>query len=213
MPERLTDEYLEEVRLRKNRYMGQWCGSEGSIAADCHRLLQERETLLKEIADMQNIMDMQPKVAEAALDVGPVTTTSTEEIPVDWILRGERALKEKQREPERRPLGTGVMNAQPDNLRPGSREFLDVLDEIKRLHLAKTLDYGEDEDALANIRNGAEVVNIEPWKACLIRMADKMQRLKAFCHNGRVEFDGIEDTLKDIAAYSVISLVLHREAP
>jgi hypothetical protein len=42
-------------------------------------------------------------------------------------------------------------------------------------------------------------------------MADKMQRLKAFCHNGRVEFDGIEDTLKDIAAYSVISLVLHRE--
>lgn len=114
MPERLTDAYLEEVRLRKNRYMGQWCGSEGSIAADCHRLLQERETLLKEIADMQNIMDMQPKVAEAALDIGPVTTTSTEEIPVDWILRGERALKEKQREPERRPLGTGVMNAARD---------------------------------------------------------------------------------------------------
>jgi len=107
-----------------------------------------------------------------------------------------------------RQLGDGVMR---EGLRPGSREFLSVLDEIKQLHLAKTLDYGEDEDALANIRNGAEVVNIEPWKACLIRMADKMQRLKAFCHNGRVEFDGIEDTLKDIAAYSVIGLVLRRE--
>ena len=98
-----------------------------------------------------------------------------------------------------------------DTLRPGSREFVDVLDEIRLLHLRKTLDYGETEDALANIRNGAEVVNVEPWKACLIRMADKMQRLKAACHNGRVEFDGIEDTLLDLAAYSCIALVLHRE--
>lgn len=107
-----------------------------------------------------------------------------------------------------RHLGDGVMR---DQLRPGSREFLDVLEEIRTLHLRKTLDYGETEDALANIRNGAEVVNIDPWKACLIRMADKMQRLKAACHNGRVEFDGVEDTLMDLAAYSVISLVLYRE--
>lgn len=98
-----------------------------------------------------------------------------------------------------------------DSLRPGSREFVDVLEEIRTLHMRKTLDYGESEDALANIRNGAEVVNIEPWKACLIRMADKMQRLKAACHNGRVEFDGIEDTLLDLAAYAAIALVLHRE--
>lgn len=206
---RLTDEYLEEIRKRKNRHMGQWTGTAGSLAADCHRLLLERETLLKEIDDMHHVMDMQPKIAEAALDVGPVATTSTEEIPVDWILRGERELKNAE-EPERRPLGSSLLV--DDGLRPGSREFIAVLDEIKRLHLAKTLDYGEDEDALANIRNGAEVVNIEPWKACLIRMADKMQRLKAYCHNGRVEFDGLEDTLKDIAAYSVIAEVLRRES-
>lgn len=189
--------------------MGQWTGTAGSLAADCHRLLMEREALLKEIRDMHDVMDMQPKIADAALDVGPVITTSTEDISEDWILRGERELKNSP-EPMRRPLGASVIG--DDGLRPGSREFIAVLDEIKRLHLAKTLDYGEDEDALANIRNGAEVVNIAPWKACLIRMADKMQRLKAYCHNGRVEFDGIEDTLKDIAAYSVISLVLHRES-
>lgn len=98
-----------------------------------------------------------------------------------------------------------------NNLRPGSREFIDVLEEIRTLHLRKTLDYGEQQDALANIRNGAEVVNLDAWKACLIRMADKMQRLKAACHNGRVEFDGIEDTLLDLAAYSCIALVLYRE--
>jgi hypothetical protein len=210
---RLTDEYLEEVRQRKNRYMGQWTGTAGSLAADCHRLLLERETLLREIRDMQDVMDMQPKIAEASLEIGPVTTTSTEDIPADWILRGERELKAARRpEPVRRPLGAGVMNAPAEGLRDGSRKFIDVLDELKRLHLAKTLDYGEDEDALANIRNGADVVAIEPWKACLIRMADKMQRLKSYCHNGRVEFDGVEDTLLDIAAYAVISLVLHRES-
>lgn len=160
---------------------------------------------------MKAEMDMMPRSAHAALEVGPVETTSTDDIPVDWILRGEQALKAvRHEEPVRRPLGASVI--EDDGLRPGSREFIAVLDEIKRLHLAKTLDYGEDEDALANIRNGAEVVNIDAWKACLIRMADKMQRLKAYCHNGRVEFDGVEDTLKDIAAYSVISLVLHREA-
>ena len=107
-----------------------------------------------------------------------------------------------------RLTGDGILR---DTMRPGSREFCDVLDEIRALHLRKTLDYGEQADALANIRNGADVVNIEPWKACLIRMADKMQRLKAACHNGRVEFDGVEDTLLDLAAYSCIALVLHRE--
>ena len=208
---RLTEEYLEEIRRRKNRYMGQWTGTNGAMAADCHRLLTERETLLKEIKDMQDELDTLPRAAHAALDLGPTDTTTTEEIPVDWILRGERALRdERPEEPVRRPLGASVI--EDDGLRPGSREFIAVLDEIKSLHLAKTLDYGEDEDALANIRNGAAVVNIEPWKACLIRMADKMQRLKSYCHNGRIEFDGLEDTLKDLAAYSVISEVLRRES-
>jgi hypothetical protein len=210
MSERLTPEYLNEVRQRKNKYMGQWTGTAGSLAADCHRLLTERELLLKELREMQDELDTLPRAAHAALEVGPVGITSTDDIPVDWILRGERALKDgRHDEPERRPLGAAVIR--DDGLRPGSREFIDVLDELRELHLKKTRDYGEDQDALANIRNGADVVAIDAWKACLIRMADKMQRLKAACHNGRVEFDGIPDTLMDLAAYSVISLVLYRE--
>lgn len=96
-------------------------------------------------------------------------------------------------------------------LRPGSLEFLGVLDEIKELHLRKTLDYGDPSDALSNIRNGAALIGVEPWRACLIRVADKLQRLKSFCRRGVVEFDGIDDTFKDIAAYCVIALVLYRE--
>ena len=126
-----------------------------------------------------------------------------EPIPVDHILRGERELKSIV--DRARPVDAG-------GLRPGSGEFLAVLDEIRELHLKKTLDYGADDDALANIRSSAEVVNVPAWAGCMIRIADKMHRIKSFFRRGRVEFDGIDDTLLDIASYSVIALVLHRES-
>ena len=129
-------------------------------------------------------------------------------VPSDWILRGARELEAK-RAAEVAPVpGDELLKAH--DLRPGSREFVGVVDEICELHLRKTQDYGSAEDAFANIRFGAEVVGIEPWQACLIRICDKVQRLKAFCHNGRVEFDGIEDTLKDLASYAVIAEVERR---
>jgi hypothetical protein len=104
--------------------------------------------------------------------------------------------------------GDGVMR---EGLRPGSREFLDILDEIRTLHLRKTLDYGADEDALANIRNSADVINVPAYAGCVLRMSDKMHRLRSFFRRGEVEFDGVEDTLLDLAAYSIIALVLYRE--
>ena len=82
---RLTEEYLEEVRKRKNRYMGQWTGTNGAMGADCHRLLMERESLLKEIEDMKAEMDMLPRSAHAALEVGPTDTTTTEESILDSV--------------------------------------------------------------------------------------------------------------------------------
>lgn len=98
------------------------------------------------------------------------------------------------------------------NLRPGSAEFCAVLDEIEQLHLRKTLDYGCDEDALSNIRSSSDVINVSPWAGCVLRISDKMHRLRSYFRRGRVEFDGIEDTLLDIAAYAVIALVLYRES-
>ena len=95
--------------------------------------------------------------------------------------------------------------------RPGSREFVAVLEEIKSLHLRKTLDYGQDDDALSNIRSSADVVNVPPWAGCILRISDKMHRLRSFFRRGKTEFDGVEDTLLDIAAYAVIALVLYRE--
>ncbi len=177
---------MQDCQKRARKFIGQWSGSSGALAADVIRLLKEREQILS--------------------DITTKTTFDTTLDKSDFILNGEKKLKEETK----RFTGDGILNE--NTLREGSKTFIDVLDEIKQMHLLKTKDYGSAEDALKNIRDGADVVNIESWKACLIRMADKMTRLRNFCHNGKVEFDGLEDTLLDLAAYSVIALVLLREA-
>lgn len=98
-----------------------------------------------------------------------------------------------------------------EGLREGSQRFIAILREMEQMHLSKTLDYGDDGDALANIRGGADVINVPAWAAAVLRMSDKLQRLRAFFRRGRVEWDGIEDTLLDSACYAVIALVLYRE--
>lgn len=99
----------------------------------------------------------------------------------------------------------------PPGVRAESEAFLAVLREVWEMHLAKTADYGSDEDALANVRNGADVVNIEPWRACLVRIADKVTRLRTFCRTGRLVHEGVADTLLDLCAYAAIGLVLYRD--
>jgi hypothetical protein len=133
-----------------------------------------------------------------------------ETVPVDWILQGQ---KEMEAAPDDiRWTGDSILAKQSEDIRPGSREFLDVLDELRTLHLRKTMDYGVDEDALSNIRSSADVVNMPAWAGCILRISDKMHRLKAYFRRGKCEFDGVEDTLKDIACYAAIALVLHRES-
>lgn len=109
------------------------------------------------------------------------------------------------------PHESTEMRPQAQRLRPGSDRFFEVLEEIKSMHLRKTMDYGEDADALANVRQGADFVSIEPWRGCLVRMADKMQRLRTYCRTGRLVHEGVEDNLLDLAAYAAIALVLFRE--
>ena len=99
-----------------------------------------------------------------------------------------------------------------DAPRPGSGEFLAVLDEVAQLHRRKTLDYGTDQDALSNIRQSADVIGSPAWAGAILRISDKMHRLRSFFHRGAVEFDGVEDTLLDITAYAAIALVLYRES-
>jgi hypothetical protein len=53
MRDPLTPEYLEDCRRRANRYMGQWTGTAGSLAADVRRLMWEVERLQAELATLR----------------------------------------------------------------------------------------------------------------------------------------------------------------
>jgi hypothetical protein len=70
------------------------------------------------------------------------------------------------------------------------------------LHRSKSADYGSEADPLANIRQGADFVDIEPWRGCMVRIADKVQRLRTYCRTGTLVH----------AAYSLLAIVLFEES-
>jgi hypothetical protein len=149
---------------------------------------------------------VEARLAGGCCDGGRCHTTP-EELAAEWrkITQASAAKYHDER------LTGDSLLADQGEIRPGSREFLEVLDELRTLHLRKTMDYGVDEDALSNIRQSADVVNMPAWAGCILRISDKMHRLKAFFRRGTCEFDGVEDTLMDISCYAAIALVLYRE--
>lgn len=208
---RLPESYLIKAERRARRFAGAYTGTAGSLAADVLRLLKEREKLMSEITMEEANKELREAVknrlenggaAQASTDVSFSQNEKTDND--DFILKAQEQLR-KHRTP-----GDGIVNAPADELRPGSAEVLKVFEEAAQLHLRKTLDYGADENALRNIQEGADLINVESWRACLIRIADKMSRMRAFCRRGRVEFDGVEDNLIDIVSYAAICLAEFR---
>jgi hypothetical protein len=91
--------------------------------------------------------------------------------------------------------------------------FEGVLHELAEIHAAKNQDYAEPEDAFANFRLST-LAGIEPWVGAVVRMGDKYSRIAGFAKRGSlaVKEESIEDTLKDLAVYSLVALLLYREA-
>jgi hypothetical protein len=98
------------------------------------------------------------------------------------------------------------------DVHPTSRAFYELCDQLKETHRLKSSDYGSADDPLANIRNGAKFVGIEPWRAAMVRLSDKVTRLETYCRTGSLTFEGVEDTLVDLASYALLTLLTHREA-
>jgi len=190
-----------------------WTGSLGTLATDARRLVRHIQG-----RDMDYPSDHILR--------GEAELRRTQYLGDEMdILTEEDAADVKEETRKAADLGGGVVPAVDEvasrkaaalaggePIRPGTDAFLGVLQEIAALHIRKSKDYGVDEDALANIRAGGEAIGVDPWKGCVLRISDKMQRLKAFCRRGECEFDGVEDTLADIAAYAAIALVMYREA-
>lgn len=86
---------------------------------------------------------------------------------------------------------------------------LAIFEELKQLHIDKDADYGGG-DSLSNFRL-CEAFGVPAWKGSLIRMSDKFSRIVSLMKKGgmhSVNDEGLEDTLKDIAVYAIITLAL-----
>lgn len=89
--------------------------------------------------------------------------------------------------------------------------FWQVLAEIAAMHDKKQADYGRTDDPFANVR-ASEDFGIPGWVGCMTRANDKMRRLQKAARGGTLANESVEDSLLDLAVYSVIGLVLYREA-
>jgi len=94
----------------------------------------------------------------------------------------------------------------------GHPDFYKLLEELKEIHSNKNHDYSGEGDPFRNFKMSEEM-GISAWKGCLIRMGDKYSRLCSFAKKQeyKVKDESIEDTLKDLAIYSLICLILYRE--
>lgn len=93
---------------------------------------------------------------------------------------------------------------------PMSERFHQKLYELGELHDRKQEDYGSEEDPFANVRS-TEEFGIPGWVGGLVRLNDKVVRLKNMVRKGRLVNESAEDSMRDIAVYSVISLCLYEE--
>lgn len=102
------------------------------------------------------------------------------------------------------------------NLPPGmsahksSQKFYQIMGKLMALHAVKQADYGSKEDPFANVRASREF-GVPPWLGAIIRLNDKVNRLKSFALKGALKNETVIDSMDDIAVYAVIAHVLFEE--
>jgi hypothetical protein len=98
-----------------------------------------------------------------------------------------------------------------DNHNQGSPRFMELLEEAKRIHIAKNAGYSGvgAADPWANFRE-AERFGISPFKGCLVRMSDKFIRIANLTRDPDADQvnEPVTDTLLDLANYCLIAICL-----
>jgi hypothetical protein len=95
----------------------------------------------------------------------------------------------------------------------GHPEFYKLLEQMADLHSRKNHDYAGTKDPLRNLK-ASERMNVTPFKGVMIRLQDKWSRLEQFMVTDEllVKDESVEDTLMDNAVYSLLAIILRREA-
>lgn len=94
--------------------------------------------------------------------------------------------------------------------RPGDERFHRALRNLGLLHDRKQMDYGTDQDPLANVR-ASEDWGVPAWVGALIRGNDKNRRLQTYARRGSLANEGARDSFMDGAVYFILALILYDE--
>jgi len=89
--------------------------------------------------------------------------------------------------------------------------FHELLKKIADTHDRKNHDYATTEDPFSNFRE-CEKFGVKAWQGCLVRMSDKWSRLTNLATKDAKVNESFEDTLQDLAVYSLICILLREDA-
>lgn len=78
------------------------------------------------------------------------------------------------------------------------KQFKEIADSLSVLYAKKNEDYG---DSFGKTFEELGIIS------AVTRMSDKMNRIKSLAIKGSNNFESIEDTLRDLASYSIMTLV------
>lgn len=109
----------------------------------------------------------------------------------------------------------GKVNSMQHDSDVRSPLFVEILGEMRDVHDRKNADYsGSDQpDPFRNFRE-CEDFGVSAFEGVMVRLSDKWMRIKNLARTkvNAVKDESIEDTLLDMANYSVIALAILREA-
>ena len=108
---------------------------------------------------------------------------------------------------DNKPEGYRMVSSTP---KQKSTPFQQILKEIQAMHDKQQADYGKKGDPFANVR-ASEEWGIPGWIGCMTRGTDKIKRLQAAARGQNLVNESIEDSLLDLATYTIIALCLFRE--
>lgn len=92
----------------------------------------------------------------------------------------------------------------------GDERFHNILYSLGRLHDQKQADYGSEGDPFANVRASRDF-GVRPWVGALVRLNDKVTRLKNFARKGQLANESAVDSMLDISVYALIARILYDE--
>jgi hypothetical protein len=75
-----------------------------------------------------------------------------------------------------------------------TKPFSEVLAEMQAMHDKKSQDYGVQADPFANVR-ASEDFGIPGWLGTIVRLNDKITRIKSFAKNGSLANESLRDSL------------------